>query len=160
MASRLPNATGPTTSIAIKGADMTDKAETSPDLDEARRRLYWPLKPEDGGGYFLWKQFDPDLATKMSQFFVGGLYQREVITKRERQLCVVAALTVLRCGDELRAHIHAARNLGASKAEIAEVIFQMLTYGGAPAMVQALKTAKAAFVERGEWDEKAPEPGT
>jgi hypothetical protein len=36
-------------------------------------------------------QFDPELATKLSQFFVGGLYQREVITKRERQLCVVGA---------------------------------------------------------------------
>ena len=36
-------------------------------------------------------QFDPELATKLSQFFVGGLYQREVITKRERQLCVIGA---------------------------------------------------------------------
>lgn len=129
---------------------------TSASLDEARRKLYWPLKPEEGGGYFLWRKFDPALATRMSEFFVGGLYQREVITKRERQLCVVAALTVLRCEDELRAHIHAARNLGATREEIAEVIFQMLTYGGAPAMVQALKTAKAAFIERGEWDDNGP----
>ncbi|MGE3141690.1 MAG: hypothetical protein AB7L65_00070 [Hyphomonadaceae bacterium] len=66
-------------------------------LDEQRARLYWPLKPEEGGGYFLWRQFDPDLALTMSKFFVGGLYQREVITKRERQMCVIAALTVLRC---------------------------------------------------------------
>src|SRR5580698_9453426 len=131
--------------------DQTSETATTASLDEARRRLYWPLKPEEGGGYFLWRQFDPALATTISEFFVGGLYQREVITKRERQLCVIAALTVLRCQEELRAHIHAARNLGASQADIAEVIFQMLTYGGAPAMVQALKTAKAAFVERGEW---------
>jgi len=134
----------------------TPKSATSASLDDARRKLYWPLKPEEGGGYFLWRQFDAELATKMSEFFVGGLYQREVISKRERQLCVVAALTVLRCEDELRAHIHAARNLGVTQTEIAEVIFQMLTYGGAPSMVQALKTAKAAFIERGEWGNKDP----
>jgi 4-carboxymuconolactone decarboxylase len=135
----------------------TPERNTAPDsLDEARRKLYWPLKPEEGGGFFLWKKFDAALAGEISEFFVGGLYQREVISKRERQLCVVAALTVLRCEDELRAHIHAARNLGATREEIAEVIFQMLTYGGAPAMVKALKTAKAAFIERGEWDEDGP----
>jgi 4-carboxymuconolactone decarboxylase len=122
-------------------------------LDELRKNFYWPLKPEEAGGYFIWRQFDEDLAGQLSAFFVGGLYQREVLTKRERQLCAIAALTVLRCRDELRAHIHAGRNMGATKAEIAEVIFQMLTYGGAPAVVQGLRTAKAAFVERGEWDD-------
>ena len=126
---------------------------TPASLDELRGSLYWPLKPEEGGGYFLWRQFDEDLALRMSEFFVGGLYQREVLTKRERQLCVIAALTVLRCPDELRAHVHAGRNMGATKAEIAEVIFQMLTYGGAPSVVQGLKVAKAAFAERGEWDD-------
>ena len=60
----------------------TPKSATSASLDDARRKLYWPLKPEEGGGYFLWRQFDAELATKMSEFFVGGLYQREVISKR------------------------------------------------------------------------------
>jgi len=138
----------------IKRADDQDKPAppASTPLDQLRENLYWPLKPQDGGGYFLWRQFDEDLALQMSNFFVGGLYQRDVLTKRERQLCVIAALTVLRCPDELRAHIHAGRNMGATKAEIAEVIFQMLTYGGAPSVVQGLKVAKAAFAERGEWD--------
>src|SRR5882757_4240641 len=116
--------------ISMSEKIETPKSATSASLDDARRKMYWPLKPEEGGGYFLWRQFDAELATKMSEFFVGGLYQREVISKRERQLYVVAALTVLRCEDELRAHIHAARNLGVTQTEIAEVIFQMLTYGG------------------------------
>jgi 4-carboxymuconolactone decarboxylase len=123
-------------------------------LDQSRQSLYAPV-PREETAYHLWHQFDPALATTFSQFFVGGLYQREVLTQRERELCVVAALTVLRCADELRLHIHAARNKGATKAEIAEVIFQMVTYGGAPAVVQGLKTAKAAFAERGEWQEES-----
>jgi 4-carboxymuconolactone decarboxylase len=128
------------------------KPLTGASLDRSRQGLYAPV-PHEETAYHLWRQFDPTLATTFSEFFVGGLYQREVLTQRERELCVVAALTVLRAPDELRLHIHAARNKGASKAEIAEVIFQMVTYGGAPAVVQGLKTAKAAFAERGEWQE-------
>lgn len=121
-------------------------------LDQSRQSLYAPV-PREETAFHLWRQFDPALATTFSQFFVGGLYQREVLPQRERELCAVAALTVLRCEDELRLHIHAARNKGATREEIAEVIFQMVTYGGAPAVVQGLKTAKAAFIERGEWEE-------
>ncbi|MGE3141689.1 MAG: carboxymuconolactone decarboxylase family protein [Hyphomonadaceae bacterium] len=59
----------------------------------------------------------------------------------------------------MRAHIHAGRNMGATREEIAEVIFQMLTYGGAPSIVQALQVAKECFIERGEWDENGPKEG-
>jgi len=50
----------------------TPKSATSASLDDARRKMYWPLKPEEGGGYFLWRQFDAELATKISEFFIGG----------------------------------------------------------------------------------------
>jgi len=120
-------------------------------LDEAKQSLYAPVEREETA-YHLWQQFDAVLAKKLSEFFVGGLYQREILPQRERELCAVAALTVLRCQDELRLHIHAARNKGATREEITEVIFQMLSYGGAPSLVQGLKTAKAAFIERHEWD--------
>lgn len=133
-------------------SEVASAAGGEPSLDELRQSLYWPLTGEDAGGYALWRQFDPDLALQLSAFFVGGLYQREVLTKRERQLCTVAALTAMRCPSELRAHVHAARNLGITKAEIAEVVFQMLTYAGAPAVVQGLKIVKAALEERGEWE--------
>jgi 4-carboxymuconolactone decarboxylase len=136
----------------LSGLEMDmQKNEAAMNLDESRQSLYAPVKPEETA-YHLWQQFDPALARKLSEFFVGGLYRREVLSQRERELCAVAALTVLRCQDELRLHVHAARNKGATKEEIAEVIFQMVTYGGAPSLVQGLKTAKAAFIERGEWD--------
>ena len=84
-------------------------------------------------------------------FYTGRLYSREVLSQKQRELCAVAALTVLNREDELRLHVHAARNVGATREEIAEVIFQMLVYGGAPVMVEGLKTAKRALQERGEW---------
>ena len=106
-----------------------------------------------GGGYALWRQFDKELAKQISVFFTGRLYSREVLSQKQRELCAVAALTVLDRQEELRLHIHAARNVGATREEIAEVIFQMLVYGGAPVMVEGLKVAKRALQERGEWVE-------
>jgi 4-carboxymuconolactone decarboxylase len=126
---------------------------SNPESDSLQRRrehLYAPV-PREELAYHLWQEFDPALARELSSFFVGNLYPRTVLTQRERELCAVAALTVLRCPDELRLHVHAARNMGATREEIAEVIFQMVTYGGAPAVVQGLRVAKAALVERGEW---------
>jgi 4-carboxymuconolactone decarboxylase len=84
-------------------------------------------------------------------FVTGRLYARDVLPQKVRELCAVAALTVLQRTEELRLHIHAALNVGASKQEVAEVIFQMLTYGGVPVMVEGLKAAKAVLQERGEW---------
>ena len=103
------------------------------------------------GGYALWRQFDKELAKEISMFYTGQLYSREVLSQKQRELCAVAALTVLNREDELRLHIHAARNVGATREEIAEVIFQMLVYGGAPVMGEGLKIVKRALEERGEW---------
>jgi 4-carboxymuconolactone decarboxylase len=55
--------------------------------------------------------------------------------------------------DELRLHIQAALNVGATRQEVAEVIFQMLTYGGVPTMVEGLKAAREVLQARGEWHE-------
>ena len=128
-------------------------------MDEALRQktkktaetLFHTLK--GGVGFEEWKKFDKELARELSMFFVGKLYSREVISQKQRELCAVAALTVLNRTRELHAHIHAARNVGASRAEIAEVIFQMVTYGGMPVVVEALGVAREVLQERGEWEE-------
>ena len=56
-------------------------------------------------------------------------------------------------GYELHAHVHAAMNVGATRAEVAEVIFQQVTYGGMPAVVEALQVLRDVLIERGEWQE-------
>jgi 4-carboxymuconolactone decarboxylase len=112
-------------------------------------RLFHTLK---GGTQFeTWKAFDADLARELSMFFAGKLYSREVISQAQRELCAVASLTVLHRPAELRAHVHAALNVGATRREVAEVIFQQVTYGGMPVVVDALEVLKAVLVERGEW---------
>jgi 4-carboxymuconolactone decarboxylase len=78
------------------------------------------------------------------------LYSREVISQKQRELCAVASLTVLHRPKELHVHIHAALNVGATRKEVAEVIFQQCTYGGMPVVVDALEVYGKVLTERGE----------
>ena len=113
--------------------------------------LFHTLK--SGTGFTLWKRFDKDLARELSMFFTGKLYSRDVISQKQRELCAVASLTVLHRPKELHAHVHAALNVGASRQEVAEVIFQQVTYGGMPVVVDALEVLAEALKERGEWED-------
>ena len=112
------------------------------------QRLFHSLK--GGTGFETWKKFDKELARELSMFFTGKLYSREVISQKQRELCAVASLTVLNRKNEVRAHVHAALNVGATRQEVAEVIFQMATYGGMPVVVDALEIYAQILAERGE----------
>jgi len=107
--------------------------------------------------YDLWRAFDPELAKDLSLFVTGSLYSREKIPHPTRQLVTVAALTVLGRTEELRLHLYAALNVGCPAADVAEVIFQMATYGGVPVVNQALRALRDVLIERGEWP-VAPAP--
>ena len=102
----------------------------------------------------LWKSFDKELTREINLFYVGKLYAREKIPHHVRQLVTVAALTVLSRTEELRHHLHAALNVGCSTEELAEVIFQMATYGGMPVVHDALRTFRGVLQEKGLWPVK------
>ena len=112
------------------------------------RMLFHTIK--SGVGFDTWKKFDKELARELSMFFAGKLYSREVISQKQRELCAVASLTVLHRPRELHAHIHAALNVGATRQQVAEVIFQQVTYGGMPVVVDALEVYAKVLTERGE----------
>src|SRR5688500_667078 len=133
----------------LQGTAMSDE-----DHDELTRRTAQRLfgKPKRGeGAYALWRDFNPELAREFSRFYVGRLYARETLSQKQRELCAVAALAVLNYQEELAIHAGAALNCGATPAEVAEVVFQMTTYGGAPCTVEGLRTLKRVLEERGEW---------
>jgi 4-carboxymuconolactone decarboxylase len=127
-------------------------------LRETTRRMAHQLfhSVPGGVGYETWKRFDAELARELSLFFTGKLYSRDVISQVQRELCAVASLTVLGRGHELRAHLHAALNVGATRREVAEVIFQQVTYGGMPVVVEALTVFRRVLEERGEWEAASP----
>jgi 4-carboxymuconolactone decarboxylase len=129
-----------------------DENELNELTRKTSERLLGPQKKGEGT-YALWREFDPELAKHFSRFFVGRLYAREVLSQKQRELCAVGALTVRNFWEELHIHCHAALNVGASDEEVAEVIFQMSTYGGVPCMHEGLKVLKRVLQERGEWKE-------
>jgi len=113
-------------------------------------KLYFSTVRDEDKPYNLWRFFDKDLARDMSLYITGQMYAREKIPHPTRQLITVAALTVLSKPEELALHIHAALNVGCTKEEVAEVIFQTSIYGGVPAANTALSTLKNVLQERGE----------
>ena len=127
---------------------LMDDAELKARTKRTSQMLFHTLS--GGSGFELWKKFDKGLARELSLFFTGVLYSREVLSQKQRELCALAALTALHRPNEVRAHIHAALNVGASRQEVAEVIFQMVTYGGMPVVVDALDVYAKVLAERGE----------
>lgn len=101
--------------------------------------------------YELWRSFDPGLAKDLSLFITGRMYARQKLDHPTRQLVAVAALTALGQEDELRLHLWAGLNLGASPRDLAEAIFQVGVYAGVPMVNQGLKVLKQVLEERGEW---------
>jgi 4-carboxymuconolactone decarboxylase len=127
---------------------MTDDADLRERTRRTAQMLFHTLK--GGVGFETWKRFDKGLARELSMFFTGRLYSRTVLSQKQRELCAVASLTVLHRPRELHAHIHAALNVGATRREVAETIFQQVTYGGMPVVVEALDVYARVLTERGE----------
>jgi alkylhydroperoxidase/carboxymuconolactone decarboxylase family protein YurZ len=127
---------------------MLNDAELRQRTKDTAQTLFHSLK--GGTDFATWKKFDKNLARDISMFYTGVMYSREVISQKQRELCAVAALTALHRPNEVRAHIHAALNVGATRQEVAEVIFQMVTYGGMPVVVDALEVYGQVLAERGE----------
>ena len=80
------------------------------------------------------------------EFPYGELYTRNILDDRVRELCTVAALTVQGFSTpQLKLHIEAAINCGATKEEVVEIITQMIAYCGFPAATNALLAANDVF---------------
>ncbi|MBP1206929.1 4-carboxymuconolactone decarboxylase [Duganella sp. 1411] len=92
------------------------------------------------------KDIAPDFARLLIEFPFGDIYSRPGLDLKVRELAVVAALTALgNAAPQLKVHIHGARNVGCSQAEIVEIIMQMAVYAGFPAALNGLFAAKEVF---------------
>ena len=91
----------------------------------------------------------PDLGRFVVEFPYSEIYTRPEVDLKTRELCTVAALTVLGTIPQLKEHINAALNVGNSEAEIVEIIMQMSAYCGFPKAINGAVAAKEVFSERG-----------
>ena len=84
------------------------------------------------------ERVDDDWAQIISGFVINGMYSRNVLSTATRELCAVAALTVLQRLEELTAHIRIALRSN-PPALVREVILQMSVYGGIPVTVNTMR---------------------
>ncbi|MBW4022476.1 MAG: carboxymuconolactone decarboxylase family protein [Proteobacteria bacterium] len=103
------------------------------------------------------KAIAPEFAWVNVTFPFGEIYPRNVLDLKTRELCTVAALTVQGFAlPQLKLHIDAALRVGATRAEVVEVITQMICYCGFPAATNALLTAEAVFAAHAEASGEPP----
>ncbi|SNX71193.1 4-carboxymuconolactone decarboxylase [Cereibacter ovatus] len=91
----------------------------------------------------------PTMSKDVMEMWFGKTFNREGLDAKTRLLVTLAALTVLgaQAEPQLRMTIRHALTAGATKREIAEVIWQMSMFGGLPAMQKALDVAQSVFSE-------------
>jgi 4-carboxymuconolactone decarboxylase len=89
----------------------------------------------------------PGFAESLIEWAYGRHYARPGLDLKTRQLCTIAALTVLggQTGPQLKVNIEHTLAAGAERREIIEAIWQMAVYGGLPAAINGLNAAKEVF---------------
>jgi 4-carboxymuconolactone decarboxylase len=98
------------------------------------------------------ERVDGDWARIMNSYIIEGLYSRGVLSTAQRELCAVAALTVLQRTDELEQHIEIALNSNPPD-QVREVILQMSVYGGVPVALSTLRMFERVLEQRAKRDQ-------
>ena len=102
----------------------------------------------------LW-ELDAEFARLFEDFTYGGMYQRTVLSQKVRELCAVAGVVCLGWAPQIYNHVAAALNAGATRAEVQEVILQMMVYAGAPATLHGVEQMRKVFADR-DAEERRP----
>ena len=102
------------------------------------------------------KEVVPHLAELTTDLLFGKIWERPGLSKRDRSLITVAALTALYRTEQLRSHVRRALDNGVTRDEISEIITHMAFYSGWPTAVNAAQVAKEVFAEGKSGTEPRP----
>ncbi len=93
------------------------------------------------------RQVAPKLIELSETVLYGDVWERPGLSKRDRSLITVAALTALCRSDQLPLHIERALANGVTREEIGELITHMAFYAGWPVAMTAGSIARKVFDE-------------
>ena len=125
-------------------------------VDQSRFERGWQKMLEVDGKagertYEVLQDIAPDLARYIIEFVFAEVYSRPGLDLKTRELTTIAMLTALgNTPTQLKVHIHAALNNGATRQEVIEVLIHTILYAGFPAALNAIMIAKDVFVKRDE----------
>ena len=87
-------------------------------------------------------EFDAPFQTFVTEVAWGSLWARPGLDLPTRSLITIALLAALGRTEELRLHLNASRNTGATADEIREALLHVAVYAGVPAANTAFALAK------------------
>ena len=93
------------------------------------------------------RAFAPKLMELTHEVLFGDVWERPGLSKRDRSLITVAALTALYRTNELPFHIVRARENGVSKDELIELFTHLAFYAGWPNAMTAVRIAIEQLAE-------------
>lgn len=91
--------------------------------------------------------FTAPLQDWVTRYAWGDVWNRPGLERRDRSILNVGMLVALGRPDELKLHLKGALRNGLSRDEIKECLLQSAVYCGAPAALDAFRTAREAFDE-------------
>ncbi|HTN10140.1 MAG TPA: 3-oxoadipate enol-lactonase [Acetobacteraceae bacterium] len=92
-------------------------------------------------------EVDRDFQQFITRTAWGGVWTRPGLDRRTRSLLTMALMAALGHHEEFKLHVRAARNTGASTADIAEMLIQVAAYAGIPAGNSAMRVLKQTLRE-------------
>ncbi|AYC34260.1 4-carboxymuconolactone decarboxylase [Pseudomonas cavernae] len=87
-------------------------------------------------------EFSQPLQDFVNDHAWGGVWTRAGLDRKTRSLITLAALTALKCPQELKGHVRGALNNGCTVAEIREALLHCAVYAGVPAAIDAFRAAQ------------------
>ena len=87
-------------------------------------------------------EFTQPLQDFVNEHAWGGVWNRDGLSLKTRSLITLAALTALKCPQELKGHVRGALNNGCTVEEIREALLHCAVYAGVPAAIDAFRAAQ------------------
>src|SRR3954462_11588254 len=104
-----------------------------------------PAGREPSGAERMFGDFAPGLVHLTDDVLFGEVWERPQLSRRERSLITVAALTAGGNAEQLTFHLQYAKDNGATEEELIEAITHLAFYAGWPKAMSAMAVAKRVF---------------
>lgn len=98
--------------------------------------------------YAVAEHFGSKIAALALEYCYGDNWSEDGLTRREKSLMLIAALTALRQPDELRNHIRLGIANGVAPEELEKILLTLLPYIGFPAASTAQKVMREIMKEQ------------
>lgn len=92
--------------------------------------------------------FSQPLQDFVNEHAWGSVWTRKGLDRKTRSLITLAALTALKCPQELKGHVRGALNNGCTVEEIREALLHCAVYAGVPAAIDAFRAAQEVIDEQ------------